>query len=170
MVQVAFTVVLVSPLCKAPRIRDESWGKSLLSSVERMPSRSCLQRVAQIRAIEAAFATVERERFLGPGPWPALRSGGYIRTPHIDAVYLYSRPFKKERATSRQPPRRLLCSRNRLGESATSCRRSKSGTHCRYRLGHFLKLRRDARQGTRPSLHRTRSDSLRCESRALRFP
>lgn len=40
--------------------------------------------------IEAAFATVERERYLGPGPWPILRFGGYIPTPDADPVYLYS--------------------------------------------------------------------------------
>lgn len=40
--------------------------------------------------IEAAFATVERERYLGPGPWPILRSSGYIPTPDADPVYLYS--------------------------------------------------------------------------------
>jgi hypothetical protein len=66
--------------------------------------------------IEAAFATVERERFLGPGPWPALRSGGYIRTPDADPVYLYSETFHEVAGTtSRQPPRRLLFSGNRLG-------------------------------------------------------
>jgi protein-L-isoaspartate(D-aspartate) O-methyltransferase len=40
--------------------------------------------------IEASFATVERERYLGPGPWPILRSGGYIATLDADPVYLYS--------------------------------------------------------------------------------
>ncbi|RKE36087.1 protein-L-isoaspartate(D-aspartate) O-methyltransferase [Paraburkholderia sp. BL23I1N1] len=40
--------------------------------------------------IEAAFATVERERYLGPGPWPILRSVGYIPTPDDDPVHLYS--------------------------------------------------------------------------------
>jgi protein-L-isoaspartate(D-aspartate) O-methyltransferase len=40
--------------------------------------------------IEAAFSTVERERYLGLGPWPILRSGGYIPTPDADPVYLYS--------------------------------------------------------------------------------
>jgi protein-L-isoaspartate(D-aspartate) O-methyltransferase len=40
--------------------------------------------------IEAAFATVERERYLGPGPWLILRSAGYIPTPDADPVHLYS--------------------------------------------------------------------------------
>lgn len=40
--------------------------------------------------IEAAFATVERERYLGPGPWPILRSHGYRPTPDANPVHLYS--------------------------------------------------------------------------------
>ncbi|ANB72602.1 protein-L-isoaspartate O-methyltransferase [Paraburkholderia phytofirmans OLGA172] len=39
--------------------------------------------------VEAAFAAVERERYLGPGPWPILRSVGYIPTPDADPVHLY---------------------------------------------------------------------------------
>jgi hypothetical protein len=39
--------------------------------------------------VEAAFAAVERERYLGPGPWPVLRSTGYMPTPDDDPVYLY---------------------------------------------------------------------------------
>jgi protein-L-isoaspartate(D-aspartate) O-methyltransferase len=42
------------------------------------------------RRVEAAFAAVSREHFLGPGPWPILRWGrGYIPTPNRDPVYLY---------------------------------------------------------------------------------
>ena len=41
--------------------------------------------------IEAAFAAVPREKFLGPGPWPILRMmQGYVTTPSADPVYLYS--------------------------------------------------------------------------------
>jgi protein-L-isoaspartate(D-aspartate) O-methyltransferase len=41
--------------------------------------------------LEAAFATVRREDFLGPGPWMAMRWGGkYRRTPSADPVYLYT--------------------------------------------------------------------------------
>jgi protein-L-isoaspartate(D-aspartate) O-methyltransferase len=40
--------------------------------------------------VEAAFAAVQRERYLGPGPWLILRSSGYIPTPDADPVYLYS--------------------------------------------------------------------------------
>jgi Protein-L-isoaspartate(D-aspartate) O-methyltransferase (PCMT) len=38
---------------------------------------------------EEAFAGAERERYLGPGPWPILRSAGYVFTPNADPVYLY---------------------------------------------------------------------------------
>lgn len=41
--------------------------------------------------IEAAFATIRREDFLGPGPWPMIRIlGGYVMTPDADPVLLYS--------------------------------------------------------------------------------
>ncbi len=41
--------------------------------------------------IEAAFAAVPRERFLGPGPWPILRWGrGYVLSPNADPVYVYA--------------------------------------------------------------------------------
>jgi protein-L-isoaspartate(D-aspartate) O-methyltransferase len=41
--------------------------------------------------LAAAFASVPREHFLGPGPWPILRwSRGYERSPSDDPVYLYS--------------------------------------------------------------------------------
>jgi protein-L-isoaspartate(D-aspartate) O-methyltransferase len=39
--------------------------------------------------VEAAFAAVRREHFLGPGPWPLLRFHPYVTTPDDDPVYLY---------------------------------------------------------------------------------
>jgi protein-L-isoaspartate(D-aspartate) O-methyltransferase len=39
--------------------------------------------------VEAAFAAVRREAFLGPGPWPILHRRGYVTTPDGDPVYLY---------------------------------------------------------------------------------
>src|SRR5438094_4494244 len=43
------------------------------------------------RRIEAAFAAVPREAFLGPGPWPILRwERAYVTTPKRDPVYLYA--------------------------------------------------------------------------------
>lgn len=41
--------------------------------------------------LEAAFAAVPREDYLGPGPWPILRWGrGYTPSPSADPVYLYT--------------------------------------------------------------------------------
>jgi protein-L-isoaspartate(D-aspartate) O-methyltransferase len=39
--------------------------------------------------VEAAFAAVPREHFVGPGPWPIMRHGDYVRTPDADPVYVY---------------------------------------------------------------------------------
>jgi protein-L-isoaspartate(D-aspartate) O-methyltransferase len=42
------------------------------------------------RRIEAAFAAVKREDFLGRGPWQIMRwDRGYVRTPTRNPVYLY---------------------------------------------------------------------------------
>jgi protein-L-isoaspartate(D-aspartate) O-methyltransferase len=47
------------------------------------------------RRVEAAFAAVPREKFLGPGPWQVVRWGfvsnsrGYVTTPTADPVYIY---------------------------------------------------------------------------------
>jgi protein-L-isoaspartate(D-aspartate) O-methyltransferase len=40
-------------------------------------------------SVETAFATVERERYLGAGPWPILRAAGYVPSPDADPLYLY---------------------------------------------------------------------------------
>lgn len=43
------------------------------------------------RRMEAAFAAVRREDFLGRGPWPILRwDRGYVTTPTRDPVFLYA--------------------------------------------------------------------------------
>ena len=40
--------------------------------------------------VEAAFAAVRREQFLGPGPWPMFRwPRRYVTTPSEDPVHLY---------------------------------------------------------------------------------
>ena len=40
--------------------------------------------------IEAAYAAVPREDYLGPGPWQIMRMlGGYALTPDADPVYVY---------------------------------------------------------------------------------
>src|ERR1700756_3645769 len=44
---------------------------------------------AEHAGVEAGFAAVRREEFLGPGPWRILRWGrGYLPTPSGDPVYL----------------------------------------------------------------------------------
>jgi protein-L-isoaspartate(D-aspartate) O-methyltransferase len=47
--------------------------------------------------VEEAFATIHREDFLGPGPWPILRwesrlglKPAYVPTPQADPIYLYT--------------------------------------------------------------------------------
>ena len=43
------------------------------------------------RRVEAAFAAVRREDFLGRGPWQILRwDRGYVPTPTVDPLYLYA--------------------------------------------------------------------------------
>jgi protein-L-isoaspartate(D-aspartate) O-methyltransferase len=43
------------------------------------------------RRVEAAFAAVRREDFLGRGPWPILRwDRGYVPTPTRNPIYLYA--------------------------------------------------------------------------------
>lgn len=43
------------------------------------------------RHVEAAFARVPREDFLGPGPWPIFRGvGRYVPTPDADPAHLYT--------------------------------------------------------------------------------
>jgi protein-L-isoaspartate(D-aspartate) O-methyltransferase len=47
-------------------------------------------RVVDAR-LDAAFAAVRREDFLGPGPWPIMRwLRDYVLTPDADPVYLYT--------------------------------------------------------------------------------
>jgi protein-L-isoaspartate(D-aspartate) O-methyltransferase len=39
--------------------------------------------------VQEAFATVERERYAGPGPWKIFTPQGYIDTPNADPIFLY---------------------------------------------------------------------------------
>jgi protein-L-isoaspartate(D-aspartate) O-methyltransferase len=42
-------------------------------------------------AVEAAYAAVPRERYVGPGPWQIFRiPGGYVSTPDDDPVFIYA--------------------------------------------------------------------------------
>lgn len=61
-----------------------------LAIVRRAYAKQVLAWVSTIdRRVEAAFATVPRERFLAPGPWPIMRYGVYVPTPDADPVYVY---------------------------------------------------------------------------------
>jgi protein-L-isoaspartate(D-aspartate) O-methyltransferase len=61
-----------------------------LAIVRRAFAKQVLASVSvRDQRLEEAFAGVERERYLGPGPWPILRSAGYVFTPNADPVYLY---------------------------------------------------------------------------------
>lgn len=57
-----------------------TYAKQVLAAAETTDAR-----------VEAAFAAVRREDFLGPGPWPVLRwpAQRYVMTPSADPVYLY---------------------------------------------------------------------------------
>ena len=56
-----------------------AYAKQILSLVDVRDAR-----------IEAAFAHVRREHYLGPGPWEGFRFlGKYLTTPDDDPVYLY---------------------------------------------------------------------------------
>src|SRR5215475_975158 len=39
--------------------------------------------------VTAAFASIQRENFLGPGPWRIFVGGRYISTPSADPAFLY---------------------------------------------------------------------------------
>jgi protein-L-isoaspartate(D-aspartate) O-methyltransferase len=52
--------------------------------------------------IEAAFAAVARELFLGPDPWQILRwFRGYAPPPSDDPVYLYADPVVRHSTRGR---------------------------------------------------------------------
>jgi protein-L-isoaspartate(D-aspartate) O-methyltransferase len=63
-----------------------------LAIIRRAYAKQILASVGVTNAsLEAAFADVRREDFLGPGPWPIFRHGGiYVPTPSDDPVYLYT--------------------------------------------------------------------------------
>jgi protein-L-isoaspartate(D-aspartate) O-methyltransferase len=74
-----------------------SWGKGMdrpteLAIVRRAYAKNIMFFAeAEDARVEAAFAAVPREEFLGLGPWPILFSGDrYVSTPSSDPLYLYT--------------------------------------------------------------------------------
>jgi protein-L-isoaspartate(D-aspartate) O-methyltransferase len=65
--------------------------ESALEIVRRAYAKQIMAAAEVIdRRVEAAFAAVKREEFLGRGPWQIVRSGGgYRTTPSRDPIYLY---------------------------------------------------------------------------------
>lgn len=62
------------------RIIRAAYAKQILAAVSISDPR-----------VEAAYAAVRREDFLGPGPWPICRLGSrYVDTPSDDPVFLYT--------------------------------------------------------------------------------
>jgi len=66
--------------------------ESELAVIRRAYAKQILASVGVTDAsVEAAFAEVRREDFLGPGPWPIFRHRAiYVPTPSDDPVYLYT--------------------------------------------------------------------------------
>ena len=61
-----------------------------LEAVRRVFARQVLASVGVSDArLEDAFASVERERYLGLGPWPIVRTFGYVLTRDADPIHLY---------------------------------------------------------------------------------
>jgi hypothetical protein len=77
--------------------------------------------------LSAAFSTIRREDFLGPGPWPILRwMDDYVLTPDNDPIYLYTNDLVgilPERPSTMGNPRGMLTSftMRRWPPASTSC-------------------------------------------------
>src|SRR5262245_65517510 len=70
---------------------DQMDGATELDVIRRAYAKQILAAV-QVNdpRLEAAFAYVPRENFLGPGPWTIPRwLSGYVLTPSADPVYVY---------------------------------------------------------------------------------
>jgi len=76
----------------APTKNKVSTSEAELQTVRRAFARQTLVLAKVVdERLENAFATVRREDFLPPGPWPILqRTGTYTYTPSADPVHLYT--------------------------------------------------------------------------------
>jgi len=65
------------------------------------------------RRILNAFASVPRERFVGPGPWQVFTRVGYIETPSVDPTFLYQDVavalVKERQINNGQPSLHAVC-------------------------------------------------------------
>jgi protein-L-isoaspartate(D-aspartate) O-methyltransferase len=75
--------------------KEEAMTEAELAIVRRAYAKQVtIRHNAAHPRVEAAFAAVRREAFLGPGPWPLiLRTHPYVTTPDDDPVYLYQDVF-----------------------------------------------------------------------------
>jgi protein-L-isoaspartate(D-aspartate) O-methyltransferase len=73
------------------RVIDRPFSPQELSIVRRAYARQMLARagVQSNEALESAFATIERERFVGEGPWLTAHGPGYRALSSVDPVLLY---------------------------------------------------------------------------------
>jgi protein-L-isoaspartate(D-aspartate) O-methyltransferase len=69
--------------------KEEAMTGSELAIVRRAYAKQIMLFNPVHPRVEAAFAAVRREAFLGPGPWPICARGGHMTTPDDDPVYLY---------------------------------------------------------------------------------
>jgi hypothetical protein len=109
--------------------------------------------------VEAAFAAVAREDFLGPRPWQIVRwDGGYRATPDPDPVYLYTDDvigILPERNLNNGPLASCGVDRRRRATAGGACRRRRRPLH-----GHSRGAGRRHREGD--------GDRIRCRDRRPR--
>jgi len=62
-----------------------------LEIIRRAYAQQCVAAIGRSDPrLESAFLSVRREDYLGTGPWPILRGGGYVPSPSADPVYIYA--------------------------------------------------------------------------------
>jgi len=71
--------------------KHASMNEGQMAALRRAFARKVLASVEGSNArLENAFAQVQRERFLGPGPWQVIGASGYEPTPDADPSHLYA--------------------------------------------------------------------------------